>query len=96
MPSFVTEDIRATTVDYLKHVCEMAQTFTRAIRKEPRSQEVLSSPTEDAAELSALCIMHGVNVVTAHCHFPSLHNVLKTIIFKGGRTGAGEVAQCVL
>jgi hypothetical protein len=59
-------------VAYLKLICEMGQTITCAITREPRPQEVLSSSTGDAAELSALCTMRGVSVVTAHCRFHSL------------------------
>lgn len=50
----------------------MGQTIPCTITKEPRPQEVLSSSTEDAAKLAVLCIMHGVNIVTAHCYFSSL------------------------
>lgn len=72
-------------VGHLKHICEMGHTITCAITKAPRSQ-VLPSSTEDAVALSLLCIMHGVNIVTAHCDFLHCH-MLETILFEGEGLG---------
>lgn len=88
-------------VDHLKHICEMAHTITCAITKAPRSQEILCSSTEDAVAVSVLCIMHGVNIVTAHCDFPSLSCALNSPLQRR-RTGAaltedlGSVPRCTM